>query len=105
MSLEDEYQEGRDQYLGSRLKEHDEKIEELHRRLEELGKASEPVEIPAVLANFVASKRSEEGITNAMIVNAIFKEFGLGAFSDRKIIAALEISSDGDKESVAGPGE
>jgi hypothetical protein len=105
MKLQDEIQLGKDRYIGSRLREHDEKLDDLYDRVEQLA-GSERVEVSEELAGFVRELRREVGISDEALVTAIFDRFGLGAFSDRQIAAALESApqpqSEGDEQSDYG---
>lgn len=106
MSLQDDVQKGKDRYVGSRLKEHDQKLGDLDGRLKQIGEPG-PVEVPEELANFVAGLRGEEGGTDDLIIVAVFEHFGLGAFSDRQIASALVPTpqAEGDEPSEQDPGD
>lgn len=86
MSQIDEIQLGKDRYIGARLAEHDKQVEELRTQVQKSGE--EPVEVPEPLAGFVAGLRLE-GARDDALIGAVFEHFGLGAFSDRQIAAAL----------------
>lgn len=107
MSLQDDIQQGKDRYTGARLREHDEKLGDLNGRVERL-EGSEPVEVPEGLANFVAGLRAEDGVTDEMIIMAVFENYGLGVFSDREIAAALQPApqeAEGDELQAEEPGD
>lgn len=106
MSQQDEVQQGKDRYVGARLREHDEKLDDLNGRVGSL-EGSEPVEVPDELSEFVAGLRAEDDMTNAIVIMAVFEHYGLGAFSDRQIAAALVPTpqSEGDEPSESDPGD
>jgi len=85
----DEVQQGKDRYVGARLREHDEKLGDLNGRVVSL-EGSEPVDVPEELSEFVAGLRAEDGVTDDIVIMAVFEHYGLGVYSDRQIAAALE---------------
>ncbi len=102
----DEVQQGKDRYVGARLREHDEKLNDLNGRVVSL-EGSEPVEVPEELSEFVAGLRAEDGVTDDIVIMAVFEHYGLGVYSDRQIAAALEITPqpEGDEPSEPEPGD
>lgn len=107
MSIDEAVQKGKDRYFGSRLGEHDERLEEHADQLKRLGGVQEAVEVPPELAEFVTDVRNQ-GASDELAAMAVFEKFGLGAFSDRQIVAALQPSpqeAEGDEPPAAEPGD